>query len=198
MPTKHTLTLPLENKSQLDSIQVGDIVSLDGIIITSRDMAHKFYVENINSNDDVINKLHDFLKMGAIYHCGPIVNLENNKIISAGPTTSIREEPYQKEVIKLFNLSFVIGKGGMGQKTLEGLKTSKALYLNAIGGAGSFYANNLKVLDVFKLNEFGMPEAIWVLKVKNLFTIATMDFRGKSIYNDIDKMSKSKLKKLLL
>ncbi len=194
MQTEHQLTLPLKNKDQLNSIKVGDIVYVNGTIATSRDMAHKYFYENLENDNKIINELQETLQMGAIYHCGPIINLKNNSVISAGPTTSIREEPYQADIIRLFNLSAIIGKGGMGTNTLAALKKYKCVYLNAVGGAGSYYAKNLTVKNVYFLKDFGMPEAIWILEAKNLFTIATMDLNDNSKYTEIKNNSYKKLK----
>lgn len=197
MSAEHELTFPLESKEALNWLEVGDKVLINGIIVTGRDVAHKYFVEH--PRDELIRKeLMPLLKHGCLYHCGPIIERGTRRVISAGPTTSSREEPYQSEVLELFDLAAVIGKGGMGEKTLSGLARTKALYLNAVGGAGSYYAQRLKVVSVFKEEEFGMPEALWVLEVKNFFAVVTMDFRGNTFYNHIQEHSSGKLKNLYL
>jgi fumarate hydratase class I len=106
---------------------------------------------------------------------------------AAGPTTSIREEPYQAHVIKKYGVRAVIGKGGMGAKTLAALKECGAVYLNGIGGAAQYYARTVeKVLGV-ELFDFGIPEAMWHLRVKNFAAIVTMDAHGNSLHADIEK-----------
>ena len=103
-----------------------------------------------------------------LYHCGPVMLKEGGEwtVKAAGPTTSIREEPYQADVIKRYGVRAVIGKGGMGKKTLAALKEHGAVYLNGIGGAAQYYARTVeKVLGV-SLMEFGIPEAMWHLRVK--------------------------------
>lgn len=200
MHSVYQLTFPLKGKDLeiFAGIRTGDEVKINGIIITSRDMAHKYYVEKITQEPEIFSQLKPYLKNGAIYHCGPVISLENRTVLSAGPTTSMREEPYQTKVIELFGLKAVIGKGGMGSETQEGLQKNHCVYLNAVGGAGSYYAKSLKVIDVLKLKEFGMPEAIWILEARNFYTTVTMDFSGTNIHEQIEKKSSEQLKNLFL
>ncbi|NBU73149.1 MAG: fumarate hydratase, partial [Bacteroidetes bacterium] len=136
-----------------------------------------------------------------IYHCGPVVVERDGikKVIAAGPTTSIREEPYQADVIKRYAVRAVIGKGGMGAKTLAALKESGAVYLHAIGGAAQIYAQCVeKVCGVEMLHEFGSPEAVWELQVKDFPAIVTMDSHGVSLHEQVEAESKSRLLKTLV
>lgn len=198
MPARYELNFPVTSRSILEPIMAGDEVVVSGIIVTSRDVAHKYFTEKLKDEPGIKDKLMPYLKGGAIYHCGPVIDLKSNAVISAGPTTSIREEPYQDKVIESFELGAVIGKGGMGEKTSAALVRNKALYLHAVGGAGSFYAQKLKVLDVLKLKEFGMPEAIWILEVKDFYTVVTMDFHGNNIHREIAEKSLERLKQALI
>ncbi|NOY05577.1 MAG: fumarate hydratase, partial [Chlorobi bacterium] len=121
------------------------------------------------------------------------------QVKAAGPTTSIREEPYQAEIIKKFGIRAVIGKGGMGAKTLAGLKEHGAVYLNAIGGAAQYYAESLvEVKDVYFLEEFGIPEAMWVYEAKEFPAIVTMDANGNSLHREIEEDSAKRLENLRL
>jgi fumarate hydratase class I len=131
------------------------------------------------------------LRGGVIYHCGPVVAKEGSgwRVTAAGPTTSIREEPYQADVIARNGVRVVIGKGGMGAKTLAGLQKSGAVYLNAIGGAAQFYARTIKSVDGVSLMEFGTPEAMWHLTVEAFPAIVTMDSHGNSLHKDIEQES---------
>jgi fumarate hydratase class I len=131
------------------------------------------------------------LRGGVIYHCGPVVAKEESgwRVTAAGPTTSIREEPYQADVIARNGVRVVIGKGGMGAKTLAGLQKSGAVYLNAIGGAAQFYARTIKSVDGVSLMEFGTPEAMWHLTVEAFPAIVTMDSHGNSLHKDIEQES---------
>ncbi|MGH9940038.1 MAG: fumarate hydratase C-terminal domain-containing protein, partial [Blastocatellia bacterium] len=133
-----------------------------------------------------------------LYHCGPVVMKENGsyRMTAAGPTTSIREEPYEHEVIRRYGVRAVMGKGGMGPKTLAALKEHGAVYLNAIGGAAQYYAKCIdEVVDV-NLLEFGIPEAMWRLRVTDFPAIVTMDAHGNSLHADVEKASAVVLAKL--
>ena len=112
---------------------------------------------------------------------------------AAGPTTSIREEPYQAEIIKRYGVRAVIGKGGMGARTLDALKEHGAVYLNAIGGAAQFYARTIKAVDGVSLLDFGTPEAMWHLTVENFPAIVTMDAHGNSLHRDVEHESGTRL-----
>lgn len=181
------LNIPI-SEEDIRELKVGDEVFLSGIIVTARDQAHKLMVEE---KPDFIR---DFLKESVIYHCGPVVRKDKDgtwSFVSAGPTTSIREEPYQADVICEYNLRGVIGKGGMGEKTSQGLQKCGAVYFHAVGGAGTLIANAVKkVTNVFKLDEFGSPEAFWVIEVKDFPLIVTMDSHGASLHKEILEKSK--------
>ena len=177
------------SEEDIRKLRVGDTVHLYGVIVTARDQAHKLMIEE---RPDFIR---DALKESVIYHCGPVVKKDqqgNWQFVSAGPTTSAREEPYQADVICEYNVRGVIGKGGMGPKTAEGLKKCGAVYFHAVGGAGTLIANAVKkVLDVHKLEEFGTPEAFWVIEVEDFPLVVTMDSHGGSLHKDIlEKSSK--------
>jgi fumarate hydratase class I len=177
------------------SLKVGDEVLITGTLVTARDMAHKYMVEKRPEF------LKDILRGTAIYHCGPVVRKEQSgeyRIIAAGPTTSSREEPYQASVIEQYKIVGVIGKGGMGDKTSEALKKFGAVYFHAVGGAGSLLAKCVKkVKDVLMLEEFGSPEAFWVLEVENFPAVVTMDAHGGSLHRQVLKESEARLKEIL-
>jgi fumarate hydratase class I len=188
------LRLPLNEKTVRD-LEVGAGVELTGRMITGRDAAHKWLLE------DYREEVAPFLEGTVIYHCGPVVRqLEDGsfEFVAAGPTTSIREEPYQAEVIERYGLRGVIGKGGMGLQTLKGLEKSGALYLHAVGGAAQVLAEAVKKVErVFMLEEFGVPEALWVIEVEKFPVMVTMDARGGSLHTEVENHSKEQLEKLL-
>lgn len=184
------LQLPL-TEEDVRQLKVGDEVALNGIMVTGRDAAHTWLI------DESPDEMRELLDGTVIYHCGPVVAKEGDewKFVAAGPTTSIREEPYQGDIIKNYKLRGVIGKGGMGAKTLAALKEFGAVYFHAIGGAATLLAKSVtKVKDVIKLEEFGVPEAIWVLDVKDFPCVVTMDSHGNSLHDkiksDSDKIAK--------
>ena len=201
------ITTPITDEIIRD-LKVGDAVSLSGMMVTGRDAAHKWMIETFikktrpSQGDDlqVYEELKKLLAGSVIYHCGPVVtglDTREYKIIAAGPTTSIREEPYQADVMKHFNVKGVIGKGGMGAKTLKGCEETPGVYFHAIGGAASFLAQTVKkVHGVFKL-DFGVPEAMWVIEVKDFPVVVTMDSHGGSQHLVSDDSSKKVLDDLL-
>lgn len=201
------LTLPISDETIKD-LHVGDPVLLSGVMVTGRDAAHKWMIETFikktkpASAEDLVayEDLKKLLNGSVIYHCGPVVSgLETKeyKFVAAGPTTSIREEPYQADVMKHFNIKGVIGKGGMGKKTLEGCQNTPGVYFHAIGGAASFIAQSVtKVLGVYKY-DFGVPEALWVIEVKDFPVVVTMDSHGQSQHEVIENNSRKVLDELL-
>ena len=186
------LTMPL-TEEQVRGLQVGDIVLLNGPMVTGRDALHKYLMDHDAPVD---------LRGGVIYHCGPVMLKDEHgtwHVKAAGPTTSSREEPYQADIIRKFGLRGVIGKGGMGAKTLTGLQESGAVYFNAIGGAAQYYAETItQVTDVHFLDEFGVPEALWQLEVRDFPVIVTMDAAGHSLHAEVEQVSASRLEGLSL
>ena len=179
------LNLPVSEKD-IRSLKVGDVVSINGQMVTGRDAVHVWLTKQFQVS------VSELLKGSIIYHCGPVVSKEDGEysFVAAGPTTSIREEPYQSEVMEKYGVRAVIGKGGMGNKTLEGLQKHGAVYLHAIGGAASSIAQSVKkVVDVKKLEEFGVPEAIWVIKVEGFKAVVTMDSHGNSLHAEVRSKS---------
>jgi fumarate hydratase class I len=177
------------SEAAIRKLRVGDIVLIRGEMYTGRDAVHAYLIKNPAPTD---------LSGGVLYHCGPVVMKQNGgwKMTAAGPTTSIREEPYQAEVIKRFGLRAIIGKGGMGAKTLAGLKDFGAVYLNAIGGAAQYYARCILGVKTVYFTEFGLPEAMWHLDVKDFPAIVTMDSHGNSLHADVEKASAAVLANL--
>ena len=189
------LNIPI-SEEEIRDLKVGDAVQLSGIATTGRDAAHKYMVDTLIkgarslSGDDqtMFDELHSILNGGAIYHCGPIVRNDEGKwsIVSSGPTTSIRDEIYQDTVIEAFKVRVVIGKGGMGPRTLAACQKFGAVYLHGIGGAGVYNAAAMvEVIDVFKSEEFGLPEAFWKVRFKDFAGIVTMDSHGRSLHEEL-------------
>ncbi|OGO70476.1 MAG: fumarate hydrolyase [Chloroflexi bacterium RBG_19FT_COMBO_62_14] len=203
----HNLTIPIPDEA-IRGLKVGDPVSLSGVMITGRDTAHKWMVETFvkearppeGDDREVYEALKDLLAGGAIYHCGPVVaglDTKEYRFVAAGPTTSTREEPYQGDVMHHFNVKAVIGKGGMGPKTLAACQEVPGVYLHAIGGAASLIAQSVqRVLAVHKL-AFGVPEAMWVIEVKDFPAVVTMDAHGASLHAEVEARSKTNLERLL-
>ncbi|WP_409273666.1 fumarate hydratase [Neobacillus sp. SCS-31] len=181
-----TLQAPI-TEEQIRSLKVGDVVQINGMMYTGRDAIHKY----LSTNDSPVD-----LNGQVIYHCGPVMLKDEEgkwHVKAAGPTTSIREEPYQGDIMKKFGIRAVIGKGGMGPKTLAALQEHGGVYLNAIGGAAQYYADCIKSVEGVDLMQFGIPEAMWHLKVEGFTAVVTMDSHGNSLHADVDKSSLEKL-----
>ncbi|MEP0805537.1 MAG: fumarate hydratase C-terminal domain-containing protein [Chloroflexota bacterium] len=202
------ITIPISDEV-IRSLHAGDPVELSGVMLTGRDAVHKWMVETFikktrePQGDDlqVYEEIKKLLNQGVLYHCGPVVSgldTKEYKFVAAGPTTSAREEPYQADVMRHFNIKGVIGKGGMGAKTLQGCVDTPGVYFHAVGGAAAFLAQTVKkVLGVYKLEEFGVPEAMWVIEVEKFPVVVTMDAHGVSQHSTLDERSRKVLDELL-
>lgn len=201
------ITIPITDDDIL-SLKVGDAVALTGVMVTGRDAAHKWMIETFvkkikppqGDDQKIYADLMPLLDGGVIYHCGPVVaglDTKDYRFVAAGPTTSTREEPYQGDVMRHFRIKGVVGKGGMGPKTLTACQEVPGVYLHAIGGAASLIAKSVeKVLGVYKM-EFGVPEAMWVIRVKDFPAVVTMDAHGESLHAEVLEKSKAALDQLL-
>jgi len=189
-----SLKTPISDE-KIRSLKVGDEITITGTLFTGRDAVHKYLHEGGKLPAGVN------LKDGILYHCGPVVIKDeqgNWKCVAAGPTTSIREEPYQWQVIRDFGLRGVIGKGGMGDKTLQACKEHGCVYLHAIGGAAQVLAQCIKrVRNVHMMEQFGAPEAIWEFEVENFPAVVTMDSHGGSLHKEVFAASQAELAKYL-
>jgi fumarate hydratase class I len=182
---------PPVSEEQIRALKVGDVVLISGECYTGRDAVHAHLVKNpLPEGVD--------LRGAVLYHCGPVMLKTGDQwtVKAAGPTTSSREEPYQADIIKSFGVRAVVGKGGMGKKTLAALQEHGAVYLNAIGGAAQYYARAIdKVLGV-SLLDFGIPEAMWKLNVNDFIAIVTMDSHGNSLHAKVEQQTGENLEEL--
>lgn len=188
-----SLTTPIDEQA-VRALKVGDEVGITGVVFTGRDAVHKYLHEGGELPAGVD------LRGGVLYHCGPVVLKDAAtgawKVTAAGPTTSIREEPYQGQIIKEFGIRGVIGKGGMGDRTLAACKESGCVYLHAIGGAAQVLAECVvRVRGVYLLEKFGSPEAIWELEVRDFPAVVTMDSHGRSLHQEVLLASQAELAK---
>lgn len=190
-PVKQAIRLstPLDEAS-VRALRAGDMVLLSGDVYTGRDEVHRYLYKGGD-----LPVLHG----GVIYHCGPVIlkRDDSHHVIAAGPTTSIREEPYQAAVIEKFAIKAVIGKGGMGAKTLEACQQHGCVYLHGIGGAAQIYAACVERVENVYLEHFGSPEAVWHMRVKDFPAVVTMDAHGRSLHAEVSDKSKERLQKVL-
>ncbi|MHC4712136.1 MAG: FumA C-terminus/TtdB family hydratase beta subunit [Planctomycetota bacterium] len=188
------LALPL-GADEVRALRVGRQVLLSGKVITARDAAHRYLVERSDADAFPFD-----LARGAVYHCGPVVRDRPSgwEILSAGPTTSMRMEMYQADVLSRYDIAVVIGKGGMGKVTAAALADTPAVYLAAPSGAGALLAQRIAaVAGVCKLEEFGSPEALWCLEVTDFPAVVAMDCAGGNLYGEVERASREALDRLL-
>ncbi|MBN1364556.1 MAG: fumarate hydratase C-terminal domain-containing protein [Syntrophaceae bacterium] len=183
------ITSPLQH-DVIKKLNVGDMVSISGRIVTGRDQIHKYLASGGKPPVDLSGLV--------IYHCGPVVIKEKGrwKITAAGPTTSVREEPYQAEIISKLRPGAIMGKGGMGEKTRKAMSACGCVYLHAAGGAAQYLAECIVNVEGVYLEQFGQPESMWVLTIKDLPALVTMDSRGNSLHDVILNESSKRLEEL--
>ena len=188
--TGHEIPLrtPLD-AATVRKLRVGDIVLVSGEMFTARDAVHAHLMQHAAPVD---------LQGGVLFHSGPVALQQDGgwTITAAGPTTSIRTEPFQADIIRRYGIRAIVGKGGMGPRTLAGLQEYGAVYLNAIGGAAQYYARCIERIENVHLLEFGIPEALWHLHVRDFPAIVTMDAHGHSLHADVERASALLLEKL--
>ena len=192
------LQTPLD-EALVSSLRTGDQVLLSGRIYTARDAAHKYLASEGTSPATLPAGLE--LQGGVLYHCGPVMVRDDGgswRVTAAGPTTSAREEPYQGEVLRRYGVRAIIGKGGMGDTTRRALAECGAVYLSAVGGAAQVLAASVqRVENVYFLEEFGSPEAMWSLFVHDFPAVVTMDSTGESLHDRVLRQSSAIAEKLL-
>lgn len=174
---KKVLTTPIKDKD-IEQITAGDIVFLDGILVTCRDVPHRRLIE-------LGRKLPVDLKGLAIFHAGPIVAKKGNgwEMVSIGPTTSMRMERFEKDFIEQTGVKLIVGKGGMGPDTVEGCRRHKALHAVFPGGCAVLAATEVEEIEKVEWLELGMPEALWVSRVKNFGPlIISIDAKGNNLF----------------
>ena len=185
------LAYPFDERS-IRALKAGDAISITGRVYTGRDKLHKHFADG--------GKLPVDFRNGALYHCGPVVvkSAEGDwRVVSAGPTTSVRENPYEPAFIAASGVRVIIGKGGMDAATLAAMKRHGCVYVQAVGGAGALYAESVKsVAGVSMLKEFGAAEAVWHFAVEDFRGIVAMDTHGRSLFADVADASAAALKTL--
>ena len=184
--SKHHLSTPIDDAA-VRGLHCGDLVFISGRICTARDAAHKYLASPEAQLPAGLQ-----LAGAALYHCGPVVIGADGawQVTAAGPTTSAREEPYQGEVLRRYGVRAIIGKGGMGDATRRALAECGAVYLSAVGGAAQVLAASVqRVEDVYFLEEFGSPEAMWSLFVHDFPAVVTMDSTGESLHDRVLRQS---------
>jgi L(+)-tartrate dehydratase beta subunit len=173
-------------------IRIGDIVYLEGILVTCRDVAHRRVVEEgLDLPVDVRDK--------AILHAGPIVKeqeADTYQMISVGPTTSMRMEKFEEEFIAKTGVRLIVGKGGMGAGTEAGCKKYKALHLVYPAGNAVYAAEKVERIIDAQWKDLGMPETLWVNEVKEYGPlVVSIDTLGNNLFEQ-NKIEFNKRKEL--
>jgi fumarate hydratase class I len=198
------LSIPI-GEAEIRKLRVGDVVSLSGTMVTARDAAHKYMVEQwieaepAGEDAALRETLGKVLAGGVIYHCGPVARQDEAgkwHFVAAGPTTSSREEPYEHKVIGALGVRMVIGKGGMGPLTLAACQEHGAVYLHAVGGAATYIAQRVKEVETVYKTEFGLPEAFWQIRVEDFQGVVTMDSHGGSLHKDVADASRERFNEM--
>jgi L(+)-tartrate dehydratase beta subunit len=174
---KKILKTPIRSED-VEQLTIGDIVYLNGYLITCRDMGHRRLI-------DLGMKLPVELDGMAILHAGPIVAKDGDswKMVSIGPTTSMRMEVHEKEFIKQTGVKLIVGKGGMGPETVEGCAEHKAVHAVFPGGCAVLAATGVEEIEKVEWLDLGMPEALWVSRVKNFGPlIISIDTKGNNLF----------------
>jgi fumarate hydratase class I len=186
-----SLSLPLSEQA-VRALRIGDLVLLTGTLFTGRDAVHHYLSDGRPPPCDLTHAV--------LYHCGPVTVKREGRweVVAAGPTTSIREEPYMSGLIKSYGLRGIIGKGGMGAATLAACRQYGCVYLHAVGGAAQVLARAVEeVENVYLLERFGAPEAIWQLRVRDFPVLVTMDAAGNSQHAIVQEKAETVLRELL-
>ena len=185
-----SLVYPFEEKA-VRSLRAGDVVSVNGLVRTGRDRFHKHFADG--------GALPCDFRDGALYHCGPVVvkDSEGWHVVAAGPTTSVRENPYEPAFIATTGVRLVIGKGGMDSNVLAACRKQGSVYLQAVGGAAALAAQAVRrVRGVHFLEKFGAAEACWEFEMEDFRCVVAMDAHGRSLFDAVRKSSAAKLQKL--
>jgi fumarate hydratase subunit beta len=181
--TVYRLRTPV-SEEEVRKLRVNDTVYLTGTIVTARDAAHRRALEYHKEGKALPVNLEGL----AVFHCGPITTKEDNRwrVVAAGPTTSARMEPFEDAFIRNFKVRVVVGKGGMGKKTVDAMKQYGAVYGAFTGGAGVLAAKAVKKVKGVEWSDLGMPEAMWTLEVEDFgpLTVA-IDAHGNNLYETI-------------
>ena len=177
---KKILTTPL-TAADIEDIRIGDVIYLNGHIVTCRDVAHRRLIEYGRELPVDING-------GAIFHAGPIVRKVDEgkyEMVSVGPTTSMRMEKFEKEFIKQTGVKVIVGKGGMAQDTMEGCQECKAIHCVFPAGCAVLAATEVEEIERAEWMDLGMPETLWLCRVKEFGPlVVSIDTHGGNLFEE--------------
>jgi len=190
---EYRLRTPI-SEQEIRRLRVGDLVFVDGLLVTLRDAGHRRAIEHLRSG----RRLPVDLAGLVLYHMGPVVRMGEGgwEVVSAGPTTSARLEAYEPELVEKTSIRLIIGKGGMGAKTAEACKRFGAAYAIYPGGAGALAAEAIEGVEMVEWLDLGIPEAMWVLRVRNFGPLMIMiDSTGRNFYEERRRIVEENMKR---
>ncbi len=191
---EYHFTTPI-SKEDVQKLKIGDVIYVSGTVFTARDEAHERALELAKKGEKMPI---DFEGL-AVYHCGPVVRQigDDWEIVAAGPTTSTRLDMFEDEFIKEFKVNVVIGKGGMGPRTVKAMKELKAVYTAFVGGAAVVAAKGIKRVKEVHWLDLGTPECLWFLEVEKFGPlIVGIDTNGNSLFQNVADEAKANLGKI--
>ena len=179
----YRLSTPISEET-VRKLKVNDTVYLSGTIVTARDAAHRRALQFHEKGKQLPLSLDGL----AVFHCGPLMKKESDgwRVVAAGPTTSSRMELFEDQFIKQFSVRVIVGKGGMGKKTVDAMKQYGAVYGAFTGGAAVLAAKAIKQVKGVEWSDLGMPEAMWILEVEEFgpLTVA-IDTHGNNLFKNV-------------
>ncbi|MDQ1280099.1 MAG: fumarate hydratase subunit beta [Thermoproteota archaeon] len=190
---EYHLWTPLSEKD-VRKLKIRDVVYISGVMFTARDSAHERALEYFGEGRNLPIDTNGV----ALFHSGPLVREVDGRyeVVSAGPTTSARMEVFEEVFIEKSGIRIIIGKGGMGAKTVEAMKKFGVVYCAFTGGTGALAAKAIKAVKSVEWLDLGMPEALWTLVVEDFGPlIVAIDSFGNNLYaNVMDQVEKNRLK----
>lgn len=184
------------SKEEILKVRVGDIVYISGEILTARDRAHERALKYLEAG----KKLPIDLNGAVVFYCGPLIKKigERLKIVSCGPTTTMRMNGYIREIVKRISHIVLVGKGEKGNEIAEALR-GKGVFLAFPGGVGALAARAVKSINAIHWEDLGLPEAVWVLEVEKLGPcVVAIDAHGNNIYEEVERRVEENFRQLLV
>ena len=185
------VNLDTVTREEVASWQPGDVLLLNGKLLTGRDAAHKRMTDMLNAGQklpvDFTNRF--------IYYVGPVDPVRDEVVGPAGPTTATRMDKFTRQMLEQTGLLGMVGKSERGQIAIDAIKDNKAVYLMAVGGAAYLVSKAIKAAKVLAFEELGM-EAIYEFEVVDMPVTVAVDSQGTSVHQTGPKVWQAKIGKI--
>jgi fumarate hydratase class I len=169
----------------------GEVLLLNGKLLTGRDAAHKRMVEMLDKGEqlpvDFTNRF--------IYYVGPVDPVRGEVVGPAGPTTATRMDKFTRQMLEQTGLLGMVGKAERGPAAIEAIRDNRAVYLMAVGGAAYLVSKAIKASKVLAFEDLGM-EAIYEFEVKDMPVTVAVDSAGTSVHQTGPKEWRAKIGKI--